>query len=347
VEKSIENNLTMKEKNHATAPDAIINPRLSIIIPIYNVEEYIERCVRSLFDQTLENIEYIFVDDASPDRSIEKLRQIMAQYESKNLVIKIITHNQNKGLPSARNSGLAVAVGGYVFHCDSDDWLEKDAMEKMYGVATENDADIVWCDFFCSYPSREIHVKQSNPASPVAYMKSLLSEKMHGGVWNKLVRRTLYIDNKICFAEGSNMWEDLRVSTQLFYYARKIVYIPQAYYHYVQYNTNSLSAGTLDKKLDEMLRNTEGIIDFLADKDVQLEKEINYLKLAAKKTLLFTIDTQNFARWKQIYPESNKQIWSYSALPLYHRFLAWCVSCNIWFVIDIWIFCKKIKIRNR
>ena len=135
------------------------NP-VSIIVPIYNVEKYIERCIRSLFEQTMDDVEYIFVDDCTPDQSMAILRHLMEEYEFRNLNIKIISHEHNKGLPSARNTGLAAATGDYIFHCDSDDWMEKDAMEKMYQAAQANQADIVWCDWFLSFRSNERYMQQ-------------------------------------------------------------------------------------------------------------------------------------------------------------------------------------------
>ena len=105
--------------------------RVSIITPIFKVRNFIERCVCSLFEQTLQDVEYIFVDDASPDDSIEILKSCIERYPERKAQVTILTHEQNKGLPAARNTGLAVATGEYVFHCDSDDFVETDMLEEM------------------------------------------------------------------------------------------------------------------------------------------------------------------------------------------------------------------------
>src|SRR5690606_34101887 len=105
---------------------------ISVVIPIYNVEKYIERCVRSLFEQTLQNVEYIFVDDSSLDRSVEIVKQILNEYVDRQSHVHFVEHPQNRGLPAARNSGVSKAKGDYIFHCDSDDWLEKDALYELY-----------------------------------------------------------------------------------------------------------------------------------------------------------------------------------------------------------------------
>ena len=132
-------------------------PLISVIVPIYNVERFIERCVKSLMEQTLQDVEYIFVDDAATDNSMKILAATLSIYSDHN--IRILVHQENKGLPAARNTGLAVATGEYVFHCDSDDYMEKDMLEVLYKKAKETDADIVWCDWFLSFEKKKVIAK--------------------------------------------------------------------------------------------------------------------------------------------------------------------------------------------
>lgn len=113
------------------------NPLVSVIVPIYGVEPYIEKCARSLFEQSLENMEFIFVNDCTPDKSVEILRQVIEDYPRRYLQIQIIEHEENRGLAMARNSGLLIAKGEYIIHCDSDDWVELDMYEEMYEKALE------------------------------------------------------------------------------------------------------------------------------------------------------------------------------------------------------------------
>ena len=182
------------------------NYKISIIIPIFKVSNFIERCVCSLFEQTLQDVEYIFVDDASPDDSIEILKSCIERYPERKGQVTILTHEQNKGLPAARNTGLAVATGEYVFHCDSDDFVEKDMLEDMYNAAEATDADMVYCDFYLSFEKNERYM--SNPAYETAedmFKLGLLGGNMKYNVWNKLVRRSLYVDNGITFPAGHAM----------------------------------------------------------------------------------------------------------------------------------------------
>ena len=140
--------------------------KVSVIIPVFNVRNFIERCARSHFEQTLEDIEYIFVDDASPDDSVDILKACIERYPERKEQVRILVHEQNQGLPAARNTGLAVATGEYVFHCDSDDFVEKDMLEEMYGAAKEKDADMVYCNFYLSFEKNERYL--SNPAYETA-----------------------------------------------------------------------------------------------------------------------------------------------------------------------------------
>lgn len=107
-------------------------PKVSVIIPVYGVEKYIERCARSLFEQTLEDMEFIFVDDSTRDNSIDILLEVINEYPQRKNQIKILTHEVNKGLPAARQTGIKAAKGDYIAHCDSDDWVTPNAYQEMY-----------------------------------------------------------------------------------------------------------------------------------------------------------------------------------------------------------------------
>ncbi|MCM1452577.1 MAG: glycosyltransferase [Clostridium sp.] len=122
--------------------------KVSVLIPIYGVEKYIARCARSLFNQTLkEGIEFIFVNDATKDNSMDVLKSVIDEFPNRKEQIRIIEHSENKGLAVARVTGVTSAKGEYVTHCDSDDWVEPTMYEKMYNVAKQKGSDIVVCDY--------------------------------------------------------------------------------------------------------------------------------------------------------------------------------------------------------
>jgi glycosyltransferase involved in cell wall biosynthesis len=283
-------------------------PPVSIIVPIYNVEKFIERCARSLFEQSLVSVEYIFVNDCTPDRSMEILQQIIEEYQSKNLLIKVVSHEENKGLPSARNSGLKVATGEYIFHCDSDDWLEPDAMEKLYRAAKHRYADIVWCDWFLSFKKNERRMPQKGAETPIDCMKAMLSGKMKFNVWNKLVRRSLYTDHDIRFPDGYGMGEDMTMM-KLFAFAQKVCYLPLALYHYLQLNTAAFTKSTSGKHLQQVKHNADDLIRFIRQQYGELlDEDLQFFKLNIKLPFLITDDENSFRRWLDWYPEANDYI---------------------------------------
>lgn len=160
--------------------------KVSVIVPIYKVEKFIVKCAESLLSQTLEDVEFIFVDDASPDNSIKLLKDSIKKFPQRKGQVKIITHEQNKGLPAARNTGLSIASGDYIFHCDSDDFVDADMLETFYNAAKTDDVDIIWCDWYLSFEHNERYMKQPSYSSPMDALKGMLSGAMKFTVWTNL-----------------------------------------------------------------------------------------------------------------------------------------------------------------
>lgn len=123
-------------------------PKVSVIIPVYGVEKYIERCARSLFEQTLDDIEFIFVNDCTLDNSINVLETTLEEYPKRKSQVQIINFEQNQGAAKAREIGMKTANGEYIIHCDSDDWVVKEAYETLYNIAKASESDMVICDWF-------------------------------------------------------------------------------------------------------------------------------------------------------------------------------------------------------
>jgi len=323
-----------------------MNHLISIIVPVFKVEDFIEKCARSLFEQTYKNIEYIFVDDCSPDNSINILTNILEEYPHRKKQTQIITHEVNKGLPTARNSGLKLATGEYIFHCDSDDWIETNAIEEMYNTIVKENADILWCDYYDSFYDKEILCKQNNIENNHDYVKKIMTRKVQGIVWNKLYKKSIFFENNIWFPDNYNMFEDLITNIKLFHFAKKIVYLPKSFYHYCKYNQNAISLGWDTNKVrnEEVSINLTNVICFLERKNITIyDKEINILKLASKERLLHSLDKTDFRKWRNIFPESNKYIFKYSTKPLHFNLLGFAISKKLWILTDLWIFLKKIK----
>lgn len=309
---------------------------VSAIIPVYNVGKFIERCVRSLMEQTIDNVEYIFVDDASPDNSIQILQKVLADYPNRRDNVRILTHAENKGLPAARNTGLAVAQGKYIFHCDSDDFIEPDMLEQLYGKAIECDADIVWCDWYLTFENSERYMTQPAYDTPLEALKAMLSGVMKYNVWNKLVRRSIYVENKIEFPAGYGMGEDMTIML-LFAYAERISYLPHAFYHYVKLNTNAFSQTYSKRHLQELQHNVATITDKLETLfGNTLEQEISFLKLEAKFPFLFSNDRKKRKLWQEWYPEANRFILQNHNISMRSRLIQWCAWKNLNFIVSIY-----------
>lgn len=309
---------------------------VSVIIPVYNVGKFIERCVRSLMEQTMDNVEYIFVDDASPDNSIQILQEVLADYPKRRDNVRILTHAENKGLPAARNTGLAVAQGKYIFHCDSDDFVEPDMLEQLYGKAIECDADIVWCDWYLTFENSERYMKQPAYGTPLEALKAMLSGAMKYNVWNKLIRRSLYVENKIEFPAGYGMGEDMTIML-LFAYAERISYLPHAFYHYVKLNTNAFSQTYSKLHLQELQHNVTTITDKLETIfGNTLEQEVSFLKLEAKFPFLFSNDSKKRKLWQEWYPEANRFILQNHNISMRSRLIQWCAWKNLNFIVSIY-----------
>lgn len=311
--------------------------KVSVIIPVYNVSPFIRRNVRALLEQTLDHVQFIFVDDASPDDSIDILRDELRHFPEREADVTIITHEQNRGLPAARNSGLSIAEGEYIFHCDSDDWMEHDMLEKLYSVAKERNADISYSDFYLSFEKNERYM--SNPRYDTAdsiLKKGFLGGLMKYNVWNKLVRKSLYVDNGIVFPEGHPMGEDMTM-IQLAAVADKVAYVPEALYHYVKLNEDAYSNTYTQKKLDDIKYNVDRTVSFLQEKfGNSLEYEISLFKLSIKLPFLMTGDKFMYHLWREWYPEADKYSAANHDMPKRTRLLQLMASKGQWWYVNLY-----------
>ena len=211
---------------------------ISIIIPVYNAEKYLNRCLDSIVRQTFTDYEVILVDDGSKDKS----GAICDEYAKKYQQFKVI-HKKNEGVSIARQTGLDAASGVFVIHADPDDWVEPDWLESLFLKIQETDSDMVFCDFdSVSISSSTLYNKQTPTSlNNEDLLKDLLEEKIWGPCWNKLIRRECFIKNNIRFVPEMNLWEDLYVHCKLLLTGIKVEYVPKCLYHYdISINENSI-----------------------------------------------------------------------------------------------------------
>ena len=223
-------------------------PLVSILIPVYGVEKYIERCARSVFEQTYENLEYIFVDDCTPDNSIALLEQVLSEYPQRVSLVRIITHKQNEGIAVVRNTAINNASGDFVYFLDSDDFIELDTIEALVSLQQKTNADIVTGKMY-------INVDKIDPryVEPMYYNKdemleTILSNLWHHEIANRLVRRSLFIDHGIKALPHVNVCEDWQLTAKVVYYADTCVTLDKYTYHYVMNPHSLVHSNTLWEK---------------------------------------------------------------------------------------------------
>jgi glycosyltransferase involved in cell wall biosynthesis len=191
------------------------------------------------------------VNDCTPDQSIEIIQKVLNEYPQRKEHVKIINHDKNRGLAASRNTGIENAGGEYVLHIDSDDYIELDMVELMFGKAKEEDADIVLCDFNIKWKDTQ-KIAPQHFTDKDQYLRDILNTKAMPGVVNKLIRRSLYLDNGIFPFEGINLGEDYVTTPKLISKARRISKVNKPLYHYIQYNEGSYTAIINQKAIDDL-----------------------------------------------------------------------------------------------
>lgn len=237
-------------------------PKVSVLIPIFGVENYIERCAVSLFRQTYDNIEYIFVNDCTPDNSIKILLNTIDSYSNIKSKVKIVHHDKNKGLAASRNTAVENSTGDFLIHVDSDDYLELDTIELCVKKQMETGADIVSFDFIMHYGVNDSIVTKKHISSNKCYtLCRILSRNTFVCLCGMLIKASIYKDNDITAVVGVNNSEDYQTSPRLMYYANNVVYLDKPLYHYDRTNEKSFT------------------LSFSVSKGLQSFKAINVLEM--------------------------------------------------------------------
>ena len=245
-------------------------PKVSVIVPIYNVEKYLEKCINSLLSQTLEDIQIILVNDGSRDNS----GNIAREYEKNNKNRIIYVEKENGGLSDARNYGLKYATGDFIAFLDSDDYIEKNAYEEMYNKAIEENADYVECDFIWEFPNK-IRVDKQYPYKNKKEMLSFVRVV----AWNKLIKRQLITDNNLEFPKGLR-YEDVEFTYKLIPFVNKFAYVDKPFIHYVQ--REGSIANVQNERTAEIFTVLDNVIEFYKKNNIyeeyRDELEYNYAR---------------------------------------------------------------------
>lgn len=299
-------------------------PKVTIAVAVYKVEDYIEECARSLFEQTLDDLEIIFVDDASPDKSVSIIEQTLTEYPNRQGQVQIIRHEQNKGISVTRKDGLDAAHGEYFTYVDSDDWTEPNYAELLYARAKETDADVVVCNFYLHRPNGcfiQNEAPHGEGKDGETLREDSLNRQSRHTLCIRLVRRSIFTENPFVWPP-SNMAEDQVISVQTAYYAEKMAHVNVPLYHY-RYNTNSYTRTrdekTIVTRVNSYIENYTALEKFMKEKNIaeKYGKGLFITKIGIRNQLLPIIRKPKYW-WKFLntFPEIN---WIFLFGNKYHK----------------------------
>lgn len=320
--------------------------KLSIITPVYNVEKYIERCARSLFKQMLTDVEFIFVNDKSPDGSIDVLKRVISEFPQLQDSIHIVEHAENRGSAVTRITGIQLAQGEYVAFCDSDDWVDPDMYQNMYQEAKRIDADLVYCNYHIELSSKSICSNLPQVRDRNEYICSLLVGSLPSFSWIRLYKREkLLAYVKELYKPGINMWEDVLMNIRFAFRIQSISFVPLVGYHYNQCNVNSYTSIWSEKSQNnicEVVRLVSETID---------RQEVYQFPLSCFRLNAYYSIFSHFSRddlKKRIWPywfEDGKYIWNHSNMSIDNKLFLLLLRCRLYNVAYVYMWAKR-KIRK-
>jgi len=255
------------------------DPKISVVIPVYNVEPFVGKCLSTLVHQTFQDFEIIAVNDGSKDGSLAILREF-----ERNYVNMVVIDQPNAGMSMARNRGMEAARGEYLCFVDSDDYVSPYFLEELYRAVSENGADIACCYYYYHFVRSDVLYKYPFRchgvfSRDVAMNKLLHDTQIQSLVWNKIYKRSLFTDYGITFPTMA--FEDLATANKLFSHANKVVVVDKALYYYNQQSTSTLATINADK-INDFIRATAMVRATLESVGVYSDYEKAYRALCRK-----------------------------------------------------------------
>lgn len=263
--------------------------KISILVPVYNAQRYIERCARRLFEQTYDDLEYVFVNDCSPDKSIEILKTTLNEYPHREKQVRIINHHKNRGVAASRSTLLANATGDYILWIDADDFIENETIELLVTKAKTTNADLIY--FGAAWYNRSKGIKKipkSNVNNSHDFITCVLSGSIPPVLWSNFMKRDIFEKHNINFIEGLDMGEDFLALIKFAYYSKTITNSEKILYYQDISDRNSLTRPSnetkAEKYLNITLKNLDDIEFFFRGKlDISEYLKKNRLNIYLKK----------------------------------------------------------------
>ena len=295
-------------------------PAVSVIIPVYKVEPYMARCARSLFGQTLPDLEFLFIDDCSPDRSIDVMREVLEEFPERKDQVVVYRMPRNSGQAAVRMQGLALARGEYIIHCDSDDYVDINAYAALYGKAKAEDLDVVTCNL--ATVKQDGRPIETFPGECTSVARMLEGKER----WNlvcRLTRRTLC---EGLTAPVANVGEDMVLSVQTQLRARRTGHVDQTLYFYcLRRDSITFAEGqeALLARWESVMKNARLLIGLLQEQYGYTgeEPEIVHFKYKCRGMLTSLVHIpEYYQRWKETFPEVDKKVLSSRSCSLEEKF---------------------------
>ena len=282
--------------------------KVSILVPFYKVEKYVGRCVESLFNQTYTNIEYVFINDCTPDKSMEVINEYIEKYGVAERC-KMIVHEHNQGISASRNDCLDNMTGDYFLFVDGDDYIDKDMVELLVDAAVRENADISGCGYIEEFPDRSVECPQKYTNNHDEMLRSITMLTIKGVLWKLLIRREVVVINNLRFPYDKSINEDYYFCCRLFYYAKSFASVDKCLYHYVQYNPNNLTKISF-QNIESQAAAIIAIEEFYREKGVYkiVQTELNMRKFISKLPLILDKSCLDVKKWRTLFPESNDVI---------------------------------------
>lgn len=306
---------------------------VSLLVPIYKVEKHLVKCLDTLFNQTYLEVEYIFLDDCSPDKSMSVLHAYIENHHLAHKQVTILLHTQNKGIATTRSDLVKQAKGEYILFVDSDDWIELDMVEQLVKATKNGIVDIVGCDYTKNYVDggQTCHFENyaSNSRDNIAL---LLNYTIGPALWKLLVRKELF--QQIQFQPDIEIGEDYLASVKLYYYANSCSCVHRYLYHYVQYNESRYS-NKIAKSIEDHIKAVIEVEAFLESVDFmnqEIIREINLRKFCIKRYYLFP-PLFDFKKWTMLFPESNR-MWRFISYSKKEKVMYWLAEHHLFFLLQ-------------
>ena len=312
-------------------------PVISVIIPVYNTEQYLLRCIDSVMAQTYQDFELLLIDDGSKDSS----GTICDEYAEKDSRVRVF-HKENGGVSSARNVGLDNARGEWITFVDADDWIESDMLELLLRKGEETGADIVMGDFLFAYPNRDVPCRlpdwdDCKTTSLNRYITSVWT-----CVWGGIHRRSLYEEHQLQSPQGVTYCEDFHLIVRLCYFARNVVNVHRPFYHYRQQEGSVMH--NLNKKTERDRQWVyQDIIRFFKEQGVYKDYRKTICWRMLKATQELVLDKSDWKAFQEMVPEKKHYIWDCPYINRKLKINMWCLTHHLSWISLLMLNFRKFR----